>query len=507
MTKGTHLANVVTAQLNLAISTLGAFVVTPVILNGLGDSAYGGWLLLNSFIVYLRFLDLGNTAGTVKYGAGALGRGDAAEVRATLNTSAAIFTTCGIVTALATLAIARVLPTMYPSFASNHTNAILALGGAMALEMLFRPFVAAIRIRLLYWVYDLAEIITYLIFKFGLVFYFAQTRGLTYELLAYLTLCETLVRLGAMGVAAAFALPAVRRLNPFGVSRAMIHKIGGMGVAVTIIMVADIVRFQLDAGVIGYFMPDKPESIAIYGIGARVANMAAGMIGVIAGVLFPRFAALAEVGDHDATYDLQKRTSYYTGLACAYILVNLVVLGPQFLTIWLHKPWTGRSATILLIFIPGYWLGLLAGGSTSALAGAGRLKRLAMFVVVEAAVNFAVSIILVKPLGIVGVALGTAIPLTAFQIFVLPVLIQRETGMRVADYWRMHARGLQIGGIYLVLIAVLALNPTSEITRFLMKATLSTCVFAGLVLVMEPTARLAVVNGLARWRRAGTAEA
>ena len=45
-----------------------------------------------------------------------------------------------------------------------------------------------------------------LIFKFGLVFYFAQTRGLTYELLAYLTLCETLVRLGAMGVAAAFAL-------------------------------------------------------------------------------------------------------------------------------------------------------------------------------------------------------------------------------------------------------------------------------------------------------------
>ena len=211
---------------------------------------------------------------------------------------------------------------------------------------------------------------------------------------------------------------------------------------------------------IGCFMPDKPESIAIYGIGARVANMAAGMIGVIAGVLFPRFAALAEVGDHDATYDLRSAPAY-TGLACAYILVNLVVLGPQFLTIWLHKPWTGRSATILLIFIPGCWLGLLAGGGTSALAGAGRLKRLAMFVVVEAAVNFAVSIILVKPLGIVGVALGTAIPLTAFQIFVLPVLIQRETGMRVADCWRMHARGLQMGGIYLVLIAVLALNPTS----------------------------------------------
>ena len=35
----------------------------------------------------------------------------------------------------------------------------------------------------------------------------------------------------------------------------------------------------------------------------------------VAGVLFPRFAALVETGDHEATQDLLKRTSFYTGLA------------------------------------------------------------------------------------------------------------------------------------------------------------------------------------------------
>lgn len=498
MTKGTHFVNVVTAQLNTLVTTAGAFFVTPVVIGALGDSAYGGWLLLNSFVGYLRFLDFGTTAGTVKYGAGAHGRGDETDLRATLDTSAAIFGAAAVGTLLGTLLLTTLIPRVYPGIARQHTAAILLLGVSMAIEMLFRPFVAAIRIRLLYWLYDALEIATFLVFKFGLVIYFAITRGLTYETLAWLTVIETLCRLGLISIASAFTLPAIRRLNPMNMRRDMIRKIGGMGVAVTIIMMADIVRFQLDAGVIGYFMPESPESIAIFGIGARVANMAGAVIGVIAGVLFPRFAALAETGDHKATQDLLERTSLYTGLACAFIFVNLIVLGPQFLAVWLHKPWTGQSAVILLILIPSYWLGQLCGASAARLAGAGRLRRLTIFVVVEAAFNFVLSVALVRPFGIVGVALGTAVPLLLFQIVVFPALLQRETGMLVADYWRMHARGLTIGAVYLVLIAVLALNPAPSIPNFLMKASASTCVFGVLAVLMIPGVRANVVRSLAR---------
>lgn len=507
MTKGTHFVNVVTAQLNTLLTTAGAFIVTPIVIGALGDSAYGGWLLLNSFVAYLRFLDLGSTAGTVKYGAGAHGRGDETTLRATLDTSAAIFTAAAVVTIAGTLLLKTLLPKVYPGIAGQHTSAILLLGASMAIEMLFRPFVAAIRIRLLYWLYDALEIVTFVVFKFGLVIYFARTSGLTYETLALLTVAETLIRLGLIGVASAFTLPAVRRLNPLNMRRDMIRKIGGMGVAVTIIMMADIVRFQLDAGVIGYFMPESPESIAIFGIGARVANMAGAVIGVIAGVLFPRFAALAETGDHEATQDLLERTSLYTGLACAFIFVNLIVLGPQFLAVWLHKPWTGQSAVILLILIPSYWLGQLCGASASRLAGAGRLRRLTIFVVVEAMFNFVLSVALVGPFGIVGVALGTAIPLLLFQIVVFPALLQREIGMRVADYWRMHARGLAIGAVYLALIGVLAMNPAPSIPNFAMKAAASAAVFAILSVLMVPGVRVPVARTLTRWRGARIVDA
>ena len=69
-----HLANVVVGQLNTVIAMSGSLIVTPAVLHGLGDSGYGGWLLINSFIGYMRFLDLGATTGTVKFAAGALER-------------------------------------------------------------------------------------------------------------------------------------------------------------------------------------------------------------------------------------------------------------------------------------------------------------------------------------------------------------------------------------------------------------------------------------------------
>lgn len=507
MTRRTHLANVVAAQLNMAVATGGALLVTPAVLGSLGDSAYGGWLLLNAFIGYMRFVDLGSTAGTVKYGAGAHERRDAPALQAVLDTSAAIFAVAALAVVAGTWAMLHVLPALYPAAISSHSAAIATLGAALAIEMLFRPVVAALRIRLLFWLYDTTEIATTLIFKFGLILYFAQTRGLTYELLATLTLVETIVRLSLLAVASLFALPAIRATNPFHARRDMLRKIGGLGAAVTVMMIADIVRFQLDASVIGYFMPGSPESITIFGIGVRLESLAVLSVGVIAGVLIPRFAALSETGDTEGTRRLLQRTSLYSGLACALILVNVIVLGPQFLNVWLHKPWTPQSAMIMLLFVPSDWIALLSGASKSLLAGTGQLKRLAFFVSGEALCNLVLSVLLIKPFGIVGVALGTVIPCAFFQGVLFPLLLKRETGMSVSDYWRMHTRSVSLGAVYLVLVAALALSPAPTFAYLVAKGAISVSVFAALTLLFVPELRAPLLRGLGRWRQPRTAGA
>ena len=64
----------------------------------------------------------------------------------------------------------------------------------------------------------------------------------------------------------------------------------------SIIQIADIVRFQVDAGVIGYFMPESPENISIFGVGTRLTSIAYFAVGVIGSVLMPRFSGLKRQG-------------------------------------------------------------------------------------------------------------------------------------------------------------------------------------------------------------------
>jgi O-antigen/teichoic acid export membrane protein len=500
-----HLANVIFGQLSTLVSMVGSLVVTPAVLHGLGDSGYGGWLLINSFIGYMRFLDLGATMGTVKLAAGAYERGDTDDLASALNTSAAIFMAVGATAMLGTLALVGILPHVYPTIAADQTNVILMLGGAVAIEMFFRPFVATLRMRSLYYVYDVIEIGTYSIFKFGLILYCAYTRGISYQTLAFLTLTETVVRLVLVLIASMVVSPAARHINPLRARRNMVRKIAGIGIAVAIMLVAEVVLFQLDAGVIGFFMPESPQSIAVFGLGNRLASIANAVLGVIGGVLVPRFSGLTETEDKDGTMALLRRGSQSTSLACSLVLVNLVVMGPHFLALWLKKPWAAESGQILLILLPGYWLSLLATPAKALLLGAGKLRGMTIFIVVEAIANLGLSVLLIGPLGIVGVALGTSVPLAFFHAVLFPILLRREVDIAPATYWRMQAPGLGVGLAYLVLIGGLTFVPLASYSRFILLGTGTVVVFAALTLTFIPEARAELKKRLGGLRRARVA--
>ena len=386
-----HLLNVVAGQLNTAIFTAGSLIVTPAVLFGLGDAKYGGWLLINSFIAYLRMLDLGTSAGTVKFGAGAYKRDDPDDLRRVLDTSAAMFLALAGLAAVATCILALVLPAAYPDLVGGEGWTIAILGGSLVIDLAFRPFSASLRMRSLHFVHDTMETICYCVFKLALVLYFAYAHELSYRVLALLTLGELGTRIILVAISTLIIAPASRHMNPFRAQRAMVRKLATMGAAVSIIMVADIVRFQLDAGVLGTFMPDSPESISIFGIGTRLLSIAYAAIGVIGNVLVPRFSGLSEVGDRAGMMALLRRASLAQGLVSSLVLVGIGVLGPHFLQLWLHKPWIPQASQILLMMLPAYYVALLAGPGSALLMGGGKLRGLTILTATEALANLGLS--------------------------------------------------------------------------------------------------------------------
>ena len=94
---------------------------------------------------------------------------------------------------------------------------------------------------------------------------------------------------------------------------------------------------------------------------------------------------------------------------------------------WVHKAYP-QSQTILLLLLAGQLIGTPMKVVTSVLFGMGDVRRPSMIYVVEAIANFAFSLSLIYSMGLVGVALGTMIPLYFIELGILLPYATKKLG-------------------------------------------------------------------------------
>ena len=100
------LGNIFTNYLGTMIDVAIIFILTPIILDELGSTAYGIWILLHSILFYLNFLDLGLYDSTVKYIAKFIAKGEVDNVNKLTGTTLTVFIISGIVAFIVCIFIA-----------------------------------------------------------------------------------------------------------------------------------------------------------------------------------------------------------------------------------------------------------------------------------------------------------------------------------------------------------------------------------------------------------------
>src|SRR5262245_58864876 len=73
------------------------FVLSPLLVHGLGDRRYGMWSLVESILAYLTLLDLGVAASVVRYVARFEATGDRDGLNRVVGTSACLFAVAGTI--------------------------------------------------------------------------------------------------------------------------------------------------------------------------------------------------------------------------------------------------------------------------------------------------------------------------------------------------------------------------------------------------------------------------
>jgi len=163
-------------------------------------------------------------------------------------------------------------------------------------------------------------------------------------------------------------------------------------------------------------------------------NYAAETVSSLAQLFVPRSSQAQAEGDLDGL----RKILVLGNRACAFIIFPITallpILGKSIIEAWVGPKYVAASYPVLLILIFPVTLILAQVASGRTLLGMAKHRTWAYVALAEGAANLILSIILLRPYGIVGDTIGTAVPLTRSTIFFLPRHLCRLLGIKIRTY-------------------------------------------------------------------------
>jgi O-antigen/teichoic acid export membrane protein len=240
-----------------------------------------------------------------------------------------------------------------------------------------------------------------------------------------------------MALAAWWYLPSLRfsiRL----VDRATFKTIRGYSLDAFLALIAGRISFQTDALVIGLFQPAR--FITFFAIGARLVEYAKNAVRAFTSVLVPTVSSLDAQGEQNEIRKVVLVGTRYVLWIIMPVEAGLLLLGKPFLSLWMGPRYVELCYPTLAILTIPLALAMAQSVAARVLYGVGRLRWFARVVMIEAAANLLLSLALVKPFGVEGVALGTTIPNLVSNLLVLGYvcrILNLRGSAYISQAWRL----------------------------------------------------------------------
>jgi O-antigen/teichoic acid export membrane protein len=432
-TKAAIARNVSSNWIGLATNVLIGFFLSPFILHHLGDAAFGIWVLIFSLTGYYGVFDLGIRSSIIRFVSKFLATGDKDTLGKLISTSLFSYSCVGLFTLLLTFSIAPYLDTLFhisPEFHTTSRWLLLIVGSSVALgfplgitgsileglqrfDILNGTGIAATLLR-------------------AVLIVAALRRGHGLLTLAFITVSIPLIVSVVRGIVVLRICPL-----PMGwryVDRAMFRQAASYSSITFITIVAGRLKFKTDEIVIGSMM--SAAAITYFNVGARIVDYAGEVVLGLAQIFVPMSSQSEAAGNMDGVRRIFVVGNRFCALAIFPICGILIILGQSIIEVWVGKKYIAQSYPVLVILILSITLMWAQGASTRILFGIGKHGTWAAVTLIEGIANVILSIILVRPFGIIGDSLGTAIPLFFSMVFFVPRHVCRRLNVRVGAYLR-----------------------------------------------------------------------
>lgn len=395
-----------------------AFLLMPFTIRMLGDGQYGVWLLLTSITSYLYMLALGVPMATVRFVSKYASVGDQENLDRTIGSCVGMYGLIGIVALIVGGALFFVFRAAYdiPPELSSRVNVAYGL----TVVFIAVQFVGQLPYGIMngHQEFVLRNKIQTLgiVVRLGLT-YLLLTLEASLVWLAVVQLCTFTCEFSVAMVMVRRRYPNVHiRLRNF--DRGMVRQILSFSLFVLLLQLGAQVAFRTDSLVIGAVLPlssiphfSVPSSLALYVIQFVIA---------IAAVVMAKASELEAKGRLE---DLREMVLKWSKLTLSFTLVAslfLIILGPRFIAWWIDPAYEKPAGAVLQILMISNLVYLPARGvALPLLMGMGKPGRATLAYLAASILNLGMSVALVRPFGLNGVALGTAVPNVAFAVYVV----------------------------------------------------------------------------------------
>ncbi len=410
------------------------YFLTPFVLHTLGVEAYGTWVLISSLTGYLGLLALGVPLASVRYLAQHVAEADLEKTNRAIGSCMGLYLLLGAAALLVGGGLFVFFTLTY------HIPPVLRLDARVA-------FAVAVLYVSLWFVALLPEgvfaahddfVVRNVVRLTGVLLRLGLTLGLL-ALQAKLVMLA-LVQLFCIAFDFSVCWLIIRRRYPGtrltlgDFDWGMVRRIFSFSLYVLVLQAGMRLSFETDSLVIGAFR--DVGSIPYFTVGNSFIIYLMEFIVAIAAVVMPTATRLKTQG---RAAELRETFLKWSKIALSLTLmigIFLMVLGPRFIAWWIDPSFEGPAGQVLQILMLSYLVFLpVRGVALPILMGLGKPGLPALGFLVAGVVNLGLSVWLVHPLGLAGVALGTAIPNVLFAVLVL-VQACRELDTPLSDYLR-----------------------------------------------------------------------
>ncbi|HZM94926.1 MAG TPA: polysaccharide biosynthesis C-terminal domain-containing protein [Vicinamibacterales bacterium] len=413
------LRNIGSNWLLIMVSMAATYYLTPFTIKTLGQDGYGTWTLITALTGHITLLSLGVPAACVRYLSEHVAANDSRRITETIGSCAGLYLAIG----LAAAAAGAVLMFVFQSYqipSAFQSQAPLAF--TLMVVTVATGFMGFLPEGILFAHHDFVR--RNIVRLVGI----AVRATLTFTLLAVnaslvvlagIQFACLLLDFGVSWLLIRRRYPAVR-IGFSGFNLRMVKKIVSFGFYVLVFNAGARLSFETAALVIGALL--TVSTIPYYVVANSLMVYLMEFVIAIEAVISPMTTKLNTEGRAE---DIREMFLKWSKVAVSLTIMSglfLIVLGPRFLSWWIDPSYEEPSGQVLqILMLSGLAFLPIRGVAVPILIGLGKPRLPALAFLIAGLANVTLGALLARPFGLVGIALGTAIPNAIFALVVLVV--------------------------------------------------------------------------------------